>query len=197
MKSKNYIIYPLLLLTVGLISLLGFHIIGAAVLEGAAWKENAIFSLLIIFCLLPQFLKDKRITWLITSFGVAFFLFGGANIFGSISIFLSIAKFLFLILVLWEGYQLFQIYKDNKKYVLLLPLISLGLVILLFPIKDENIIESAISGLTEWSTDRFTSDKGFHIYLGMLGIISSISEFLVLKKQNNFTVFKEDLIAVE
>ena len=197
MQLNNKTIYPILLLVTGIISLLNFNIIGTAALEGAAWKENAILSLLIIFCMLPSFIRDKKPIWLIIGYGIAFFMFGGANFYGTISMALSVSKFLFLFLVIWETYQLFQMYWKSKKIVLLLPLVTFVFVILLFPIKDENIVESAIRSISEWSTDRFSSDNGYHVYLGLIGIVSSVSEFFILKKQFNKDINKEMVIEVD
>ena len=68
---------------------------------------------------------------------------------------------------------------------MLAPVMSLVAVVLLFPIQDQNIIGSGIDALANWSSSDFTSDKGFHIYLGLLGLFAGITEMLILLKSPN------------
>ena len=39
-----------------------------------------------------------------------------------------------------------------------------------------------IPSLTNWSWDMYRSDDGFHIYLGCIGILAGITEFLIVRK---------------
>lgn len=54
MDKYNKFLFPIYLIAVGIIALSGVELFGAAILEGAAWKQNVIFALLIIFGMLPH-----------------------------------------------------------------------------------------------------------------------------------------------
>lgn len=66
MKNYESYLFPLFLLAMGAITLSGVNLFGAAILEGAAWKQNVIFALLIIFGMLPPSVREMKTTW---SFG--------------------------------------------------------------------------------------------------------------------------------
>ncbi|MDE6333250.1 MAG: hypothetical protein K2L77_01245, partial [Muribaculaceae bacterium] len=62
------------------------------------------------------------------------------------------------------------------------PVCAMVCIALLFPIQDQNIVGSSFDALINMSSTAFTSDKGFHIYLGLAGIAAGITEMLILKK---------------
>ncbi|CDB08229.1 unknown [Odoribacter splanchnicus CAG:14] len=68
------------------------------------------------------------------------------------------------------------------KWVLLFPVIALIFTLLLLSIEDRNIFQSTWTSLTNWSWDMYRSDDGFHIYLGCIGILAGITEFLIVRK---------------
>ena len=53
MQNYDHLLFPIFLIAMGLIILSGVNIFGAAILEGAAWKQNVMFALLLIFGMLP------------------------------------------------------------------------------------------------------------------------------------------------
>ena len=57
-------------------------------------------------------------------------------------------------------------------------------VAILFPIQDQSIIGSSIDALTNLSASEFTSDKGFHIFLGLTGLSAGVTELLILSKSS-------------
>ncbi len=64
MESKDLTLFirPAFLIAIGLISALGFNLFGSALLEGAAWKQNVIYCILIIFCILPPAVLEMKAT---------------------------------------------------------------------------------------------------------------------------------------
>ena len=48
MKTYNHLLFPIFLIAIGIITLTGVNLFGSAILEGAAWKQNVIFALMII-----------------------------------------------------------------------------------------------------------------------------------------------------
>lgn len=182
MKSYESYLFPIFLIAMGIITLTGVNLFGAAILEGAAWKQNVICALLIIFGMLPPTVREMKATWMVAGYALAFFMFGGANIIGTVGIMLGLEKIILSVLVLFLGYRLWTETWEINKYYMLVPVLGILFVILLFPIKDQNIIGSGIDALTNWSSADFTSDKGFHIYLGLVGLCAGISEIIILLK---------------
>ena len=182
MKNFDAYLFPIFLIAIGVITLTGVNLFGAAILEGAAWKQNVILALLLIFGMLPPSVRELKATWMVAGYALAFFMFGGANIIGTVGIMLGLEKIMLAVLVIFMGFRLWsETWKVNKLYMLA-PVMSLVAVVLLFPIQDQNIIGSGIDALTNWSSSDFTSDKGFHIYLGLLGLFAGITEMLILLK---------------
>lgn len=182
MKNYDSYLFPIFLIAIGVITLTGVNLFGAAILEGAAWKQNVILALLLIFGMLPPSVRELKATWMVAGYALAFFMFGGANIIGTVGIMLGLEKIMLAVLVIFMGFRLWsETWKVNKLYMLA-PVMSLVAVVLLFPIQDQNIIGSGIDALTNWSSSDFTSDKGFHIYLGLLGLFAGITEMLILLK---------------
>lgn len=182
MKSYNHLLAPIFVITMGVITLTGVNLFGSAILEGAAWKQNVILALLIIFGMLPPSLRELKATWMVAGYALAFFMFGGANIIGTVGIMLGLEKILLGVLMLFMAYRLFaETWKINKLYMIA-PVCGVILIALLFPIQDQNIIGSGFDALVNWSSSDFTSDKGFHIFLGLSGIAAGITEMLIQTK---------------
>ena len=182
MKTYNYLLFPIFLIAIGIITLTGVNLFGSAILEGAAWKQNVIFALMIIFGMLPPAVRESKASWMVAGYALAFFMFGGANIIGTVGIMLGLEKIMLAVLILFMAYRLYaETWNVNKLYMLA-PVLGLAFVVLLFPIQDQNIVESGWNALTNWSSSDFTSDKGFHIYLGLFGITAGITEMLILTK---------------
>ena len=81
--------------------------------------------------------------------------------------------------------QMVRLWGEVRKYgkwVLLFPVIALIFTLLLLSIEDRNIFQSTWTSLTNWSWDMYRSDDGFHIYLGCIGILAGITEFLIVRK---------------
>ena len=151
-------------------------------LEGAAWKQNVIFTLLLIFGMLPPSVREMKATWMVAGYALAFFMFGGANIIGTVGIMLGLEKIILAVLVLFMAYRLWaETWRVNKLYMIA-PALGIVFVALLFPIQDQSIIGSGIDALKNWSASDFTSDKGFHIFLGLTGLCAGVTEMLILSK---------------
>ena len=75
------------------------------------------------------------------------------------------------------------------------PVFALIFVALIFPIQDQNIVGSGFDALLSWDSSVFTSDKGFHIYLGLAGIAAGITEMLIQTKAPKIVVPSENLIS--
>lgn len=182
MKNYNSYLFPIFLIAMGVITLTGVNLFGSAILEGAAWKQNVIFALLLIFGMLPPYAREMKATWMVAGYALAFFMFGGANIIGTVGIMLGLEKIVLAVMLLFMGFRLWsETWKINKWYMAA-PVLGLIFVALLFPIQDQNIVESGFEALMDWSSAKFTSDKGFHIYLGLAGIFAGITEMLILMK---------------
>ena len=182
MKTYNHVLFPIFLIAIGIIAITGVNLFGSAILEGAAWKQNVILALLIIFGMLPPAVRELKATWMVAGYALAFFMFGGANIIGTVGIMLGLEKIMLGVLILFMAYRLYaETWKVNKLYMLA-PVLGLACVVLLFPIQDQNIVGSGWDALTNWSSAAFTSDKGFHIYLGLFGVAAGITEMLILTK---------------
>ncbi|MDE7413299.1 MAG: hypothetical protein K2N05_05865 [Muribaculaceae bacterium] len=179
--NKNYenLLFPIFLIAMGIISVSGVSIFGSAALEGAAWKQNVMFAMLIIFGMLPPFLREMKATWMVAGYALAFFMFGGANIIGTVGIMLGLEKIVLAVLILFLGYRLwYSTWKKNKLYIIF-PVIGIVFLALLFPIEDKNIVGSGMDAVMKWSKSAFTSDGGFHIFLGLVSLCAGISEILI------------------
>lgn len=182
MKNYESYLFPIFLLAMGAITLSGVDLFGAAMLEGAAWKQNVIFTLLLIFGMLPPSVREMKTTWMVAGYALAFFMFGGANIIGTVGIMLGLEKIILAVLVLFMAYRLWtETWRVNKLYMIA-PALGIVFVALLFPIQDQSIIGSGIDALKNWSASDFTSDKGFHIFLGLTGLCAGVTEMLILSK---------------
>lgn len=194
MKDQYYQLFPILLIVLGVISISGINFFGSAALESACWKQNVIISLLMIFCMLPTTLQKKKSIWISAGVIFLFLLFGGANFWGVIGIMLMFEKMALAILALLLSYRLFSLtWKVNKLYMIFAGCLILS-VALLFPIEDENIVGSGFRALTQWSYDRFTSDQGFHIYLGLTGILAGVVEFIIRQNKTESSDAAKDQI---
>ncbi len=182
MKNYNHLLFPIFLVAMGLISLSGVNLFGSAILEGAAWKQNVIFALLIIFGMLPPSVQEMKATWMAAGYALAFFMFGGANIGGTVGIMLGLEKIMLAVLVLCLIYRVWAETWKVKKLFMIPPVVALLFVCILFPIEDQNIVGSGIDVLMNMSTESFTSDHGFHIYLGLVALCAGVSEILILSK---------------
>ena len=113
---------------------------------------------------------------------IGFFLFGGGNVFGTVQLILSIFKIFLPVFILFQMVRLWGEVRKYGKWVLLFPVIALIFTLLLLSIEDRNIFQSTWTSLTNWSWDMYRSDDGFHIYLGCIGILAGITEFLIVRK---------------
>ena len=178
MNKYDHFLCPIFLLAIGILAISGLNIFGAAILEGAAWKQNIIYTLFVIFALLPVFIQKMKVTWMCAGYALAFFMFGGANIIGTVSIMLALEKVALVVLALFLLFNMgVQFWKTNKLF-LLFPLLALIFIACLLPIQDQNIIGSGFDALVKWDKSFMSSDKGFHIFLGLAAIFAAISQFL-------------------
>ena len=184
MKSYNNLLFPIYLIAMGVITLSGVNLFGSAILEGAAWKQNVIMALMIIFGMLPPSVRELKATWMVAGYSLAFFMFGGANIIGTVGIMLGLEKIILAVIMLFMSYRLFAETWTVNKLFMLVPVCGVVFVALLFPIHDQNIIGSSFDALKNWSSSDFTNDKGFHIYLGLLGVCAGITEMLIQTKSH-------------
>lgn len=155
MKNYESYLFPIFLLAMGAITLSGVDLFGAAMLEGAAWKQNVIFTLLLIFGMLPPSVREMKATWMVAGYALAFFMFGGANIIGTVGIMLGFEKIILAVLVLFMAYRLWaETWRVNKLYMIA-PALGIVFVALLFPIQDQSIIGSGIDALKKLVGIRF------------------------------------------
>lgn len=195
MKNYEHLLFPIFLIAMGIIILSGVNLFGAAILEGAAWKQNVIFALLLIFGMLPPSVREMKTTWMVTGYALAFFMFGGANLLGTVGNMLGIEKIILAVLILFMGYRLWaETWKVNKFYMVV-PILGIIFAGLLFPIHDQNVVGSSVDVLTNWSVSEFTSDKGFHIYLGLVGICAGVTEILIQTKSPDALDVKSELLS--
>lgn len=185
MNKHKQFLPAIFLIAIGVIVFSGINLFGSAILEGAAWKQNVIFALMVIFGMLPPYAQEMKVTWMIAGYAIAFFMFGGANLIGTVSIMLVFEKIILAVLALFLAYRLWAETWRYRKYYMVFAVFLVVSVALLFPIKDENLVGSGVNALIEWSSDRFFSDRGFHIYLGLASIFAGISEFLIRKKESD------------
>lgn len=176
------IIFSISLFVIGALSLSGISVFGSALLEGAAWKQNVIYCILIFFCLLPPIVRNSRATSMAIGYSLAFFMFGGSNIIGTVGIIISLIKVAFPILIIYQGIRLWILSEKHNKWLLVLSLAALVLSILIIPIQDQNIVQSGIDAIIEFDSEKFTDDGGFHYYIGGISIITGIIEFLITYK---------------
>ena len=108
-------------------------------------------------------------------------MFGGANIIGTVGIVLGLAKICLVALILLQTYRVYLVSWKGVKFIIAFPIIAIICASILLPIQDENIVGSSFRALSQWSWDRFSSDKGFHLLLGLSAIFSGITEFIILK----------------
>ena len=179
MEKHKQFIPSIFLIAIGIIAFSGIDLFGSAVLEGAAWKQNVILTLMVIFGMLPPYAQEMKVTWMIAGYAIAFFMFGGANLIGTVSIMLGFEKIILAVLSLFLIYRLWAETCKYHKYYMVFALCLVASVALLFPIRDENIVGSGFNALMEWSSDRFFSDGGFHVYLGLTSIFAGLSEFII------------------
>lgn len=126
----------------------------------------------------------KSALWMVVGYALAFFMFGGANIIGTVGIMLGFEKIILAVLILFMGYRLWkETWKTNKLYMIA-PVLGIIFVALLFPIQDKNIVSSGFDALTSWSKSEFSSDKGFHIFLGLAGLYAGVTEMLIQTKSS-------------
>ncbi len=197
MKSYQSYLFPIFLFAMGLIAISGIELFGSALLEGAAWKQNVIFALLIIFGMLPPAAREMKATWMVAGYALAFFMFGGANIIGTVGVMLALEKIALAVLVLFMGFRLWsETWKANKLYMLA-PVLALLFVAILFPIQDQNIVGSGLDALLDWSADKFTSDKGFHIYLGLVSLLAGVTEILILRESPATVAAAEETVILK
>ncbi|MDE6299067.1 MAG: hypothetical protein K2M10_05420 [Muribaculaceae bacterium] len=171
---------PAILIVIGVLVLSGMEVFGAALLEGAAWKQNVLFMLIIIFAMLPpeiQRMKGTYIVELAVFFGFTYL--GIANLWGAVAIVLWIEKIVLAVMATGLLYRAYRKTWNSDKLLLLPAVATMICVILLLPIEDQNIVGSSINVLREWRLDAFTDDKGFHLYLGLTGIFAGITEYLL------------------
>lgn len=194
MQKFEMQLMPIILIIIGILSITGIDTFGSAFLEGAAWKQNVMYGLIIIFAMLPPKVQKQRFVWM--GFGgiFVFFFYGLANWWGAVALALKIEKYFYTILILALTYRLFKSTWEKSKYLMLLPVLAIVSLILLFPIKDENIVVSSWNAMMEWDKERFTSDHNYHIYLGLFSLISGICEWLILKISIKLTAESEVLI---
>lgn len=179
MKNYEPYLFPIFLIAIGLVTVSGVDIFGAAMLEGAAWKQNVMLALMLIFGMLPPAVQGMKSTWMVIGYALAFFMFGGANIGGTVGIVLGLEKLALAVLALFLGFRVWAETWAVNKWYMAAPACAVIAVALLCPIQDQNIIGSGIDALVELSAAQFTSDHGFHLYLGLTGIFAGISELLI------------------
>lgn len=177
--------WPCYLVTMGIISLIGINIIDPAILESANWKQNTIWSALIFFGLIPPFMRSTKGVWLIMGYILAFFIFGGGNVYGTVQLMLSVFKIFLPVFILFQMFRLWMEINNYGKWILILPIVSLIFAMMILTIEDKNIFQSGWNSLVNWSWDSYKSDNGFHLYLGGIGILTGVSEFLIIRKYLN------------
>lgn len=192
MRQFEYYLFPILSIIVGIITMIGFDIFGAAAFESAPWKQNVILTLLIIYIMLPQSVKEMRISWMGIGFLIAFFMNEGEIGEGkeyfdykysdTVVFALKYGKIFMAALILFMGYRLWYTTWRVNKFYMILPVLALISVTFLFPIKYENLLTSGLEAIKNLSLDRWKSDMGFHLYLGAIGILAGITEIIIQTK---------------
>lgn len=180
MNNYDKILIPIALILLGILSLSGIETFGAAWTEGAFWKQNVIYMLVILFLMLPPSVQEIRFVWLVTGTILGLLIgLGGANVPGFVGKILLFGKSAMVLLSIIMCYRMWMETWKNKKLYMIVPVLLMLCVGLLLPIQDENIVGSGFYALKELSIDRYKSDHGFHIYLGLVSILAGISEFII------------------
>lgn len=171
---------PCYLLVLGIIALLDIELIDPALLESANWKQNTIWCMLLLFGLLPPNLRGRKVVWMGIGYLLAFFVLGGANVYGTVRLMLAAAKAVLPMLLLFQGIRLWAATRGHGRWTLLLPLAALVFAGLLYPIEDQNIVQSGWQSLLNWSTENYRDDNGFHTYVGIIGILAGLTEAAIV-----------------
>ncbi len=172
--------FPCYLLVLGVVALLDIELIDPALLESANWKQNTIWCMLLLFGLLPPNLRGHKIVWMGIGYMLAFFVLGGANVYGTVRLLLTIAKVALPIMILFQAVRLWAATRRYERLALLLPLAALVFAGLLYPIEDQNIVQSGWKSLLDWSWDNYRDDNGFHTYIGIIGILAGLTEAAIV-----------------
>lgn len=171
---------PCYLLVLGVIALLDIDLIDPALLESANWKQNTIWCMLLLFGLLPPNLRGQKIVWMGIGYMLAFFVLGGANIYGTVRLILAAFKTVLPMMILFQAIRLGAATRKHGRWALLLPLAALVFAGLLYPIEDQNIVQSGWKSLLNWSTENYRNDNGFHTYVGIIGILAGLTEAAIV-----------------
>lgn len=174
--------FPCCLLVVGVFALLDLQLVDSALLESANWKQNTIWCLVLLFGLLPPNLQAHKITWMGVGYLLAFFILGGANVFGTVKLMMSIFKVVLPVLILFQTIRLWVATRRYERLLVVLPLASLVFAWLLYPIEDQNIVQSGWQSLLDWSLDHYRDDNGFHTYVGAIGVLAGLTEAIIVGK---------------
>lgn len=172
--------FPCYLLVLGVIVLLDIELIDPALLESANWKQNTIWCMLLLFGLLPPNLRGHKVVWMGIGYLLAFFVLGGANLYGTVRLMLATAKAVLPMLILFQGIRLWAATRGHGRWTLLLPLAALVFAGLLYPIEDQNIVQSGWQSLLNWSMENYRDDNGFHTYVGIIGILAGLTEAAIV-----------------
>lgn len=124
---------------------------------------------------------------------LAFFIFGGGNVYGTVQLMLPIFKIFLPVFILFQMVRLWEEINKYSKWVFLLPITALFFVMMIYNIEDKNIFQSVWDSITEWSWKSYRSDNGYHYYLGAIGILTGITEFLIVKNILNLILMTNDL----
>ncbi len=174
--------FPCCLLVVGVFALLDLQLVDSALLESANWKQNTIWCLVLLFGLLPPNLRAHKITWMGIGYLLAFFILGGANVFGTVKLMMSVFKVVLPMLILFQAIRLWVATRRYERLLVVLPLASLVFAWLLYPIEDQNIVQSGWRSLLDWSLDHYRDDNGFHTYVGAIGVLAGLTEGIIVGK---------------
>ena len=170
------------LLVTGVLALLDLQLVDPALLESVNWKQNTIWCLLLFFGLLPPNLRAHKITWMGIGYLLAFFILGGANVFGTVKLMMSVFKVVLPVLILFQAIRLWVATERYERLALLLPAAALVFAWLLYPIEDQNIVQSGWRSLLSWSMDHYRDDQGFHTYVGAIGVLAGVTECMIVGK---------------
>ncbi len=176
------LLFPCGLLVVGVLALLNLQLVDPALLESANWKQNTIWCVLLLFGLLPPNLRAYKITWMGIGYLLAFFILGGANVFGTVKLMMSVFKVMLPVLILFQAVRLWVATERYERLALLLPLAALVFAWLLYPIEDQNIVQSGWKSLLDWSLEHYRDDSGFHTYVGAIGVLAGLTECTIVVK---------------
>ena len=181
-ESVLPLLFPCCLVVVGILALLDLQLVDPALLESANWKQNTIWCVLLLFGLLPPNLRTYKITWMAIGYLLAFFILGGANVFGTVKLMMSLFKVILQILILFQAVRLWVATRRYDRLALLLPVAALVFAWLLYPIEDQNIVQSGWKSLLDWSLEHYRDDSGFHTYVGAIGVLAGLTEGTIVVK---------------